>query len=161
MYYQSHLWDSTKSPGGDGEAAFQWGYVLVPQLKNTANEMTSGQNDRAWFVLLYVPDRQTRVCYLPFPPCNLLAWMNAKSPAQFFDITDPTDCMREHKLCLRNQYNQCSNAGLGSQYGPLALHVLPASVHCMVMNALKGYSKFKTLLSWAEAGISTLASLKG
>jgi len=30
------------------------------------------------------------------------------------------------------------NAGLSDLYGPLTLHVLPASLHRMVMNALKG-----------------------
>lgn len=35
------------------------------------------------------------------------------------------------------------NDGLSDLYGPLALHVLPASLHCMVTNAFKGIINIK------------------
>jgi len=39
------------------------------------------------------------------------------------------------------------NAGLSDLYGPLTLHVLPASLHYLVMNALKGIINLKPFYS--------------
>jgi hypothetical protein len=38
-------------------------------------------------------------------------------------------------------------------YASLTLHLLPASVHCSVVNALTGAINLKTAVSWAVVGI--------
>jgi len=40
-------------------------------------------------------------------------------------------------------------------YASLILYLLPASVHCSVVNALKGAINVKTAVSWAVVGIRT------